>query len=112
MSDFANNVNVLLSSDPSGAIGNWTRLPNGMLLQWGVMPVRQDGNDYVQFPQAFLSESVSVVVSGGVRVGTVNATENTTTVYAVYSTGFNTYTAENQNNFNATKQAWWMAMGF
>jgi hypothetical protein len=110
MSDFANNVNVLLSSS-AGATGNWTRLPNGMLLQWGIMTVTHSNYDSVTFPTAFLSESVSVVVSGGIRAFS-SANENPTTVWGVFSTGFYTYTAENVNQSFSNPTAWWMAMGF
>ena len=110
MSDFANAVNVPISSS-AGATGNWTRLPNGMLLQWGSMTVTRDTYDSVTFPQAFLSESVSVVVSGGFRAFTT-ATQNPTTVWGVLSTGFFTYTAEDVNQSFGSPIAWWMAMGF
>lgn len=102
---FTNGTGVGDFSTP-GSTGNWVRLPNGMLLQWGTMPSQQDSYGTVYFPQAFSTTNVSVVVSGGVRIAT-GAGENPTTVVAVASSYFQTWTTENVNT-----TAWWIAMGF
>ena len=96
-----------VGTTPSGATGNWVRLPNGMLLQWGSMPSQQDTTGYVYFPQAFTTSDVAVTCSGGVKDGNNGAGENPTTVTVVTQTYFRTWTTENVNT-----TAWWIAMGF
>ena len=103
---FTNGTGIGSGSSP-GSTGNWVRLPNGMLLQWGTMPSQQDSTATVFFPQAFSTTNVSVVVSGGVKNGNNSAGENPTTVVAVASSYFQTWTTENVNT-----TAWWIAMGF
>ena len=106
LSDFTTGIGVGAGST-LGSTGNWVRLPNGMLLQWGTMPSRQDSYGTVYFPQAFSTTNVAVTVSGGVTVGDIDDRENPTTVIAVGSTFFQTWTTENVNTI-----AWWIAMGF
>ena len=103
---FTNGTGVGSGSSP-GSTGNWVRLPNGMLLQWGTMPSQQDSYGTVYFPQAFSTTNVSVVVSGGVKYPNNSASENPTTVISVGSSYFQTWTTENVNT-----TAWWIAMGF
>lgn len=106
LSDFTNGSGVGVGSTP-GSAGNWVRLPNGMLLQWGTMPSQQDSYATVYFPQAFSTTNVAVTVSGGVTSGDIDDRENPTTVVAVGSSFFQTWTTENVNT-----TAWWIAMGF
>jgi hypothetical protein len=106
LSQFTTGTGVGAGSVP-GSTGNWVRLPNGMLLQWGSMPAQQDQYATVVFPQAFSTINVAVTVSGGVKDGNNDAKENPTTVIAVGSSFFQTYTTENVNI-----TAWWIAMGF
>ena len=103
---FTNGTGIGSGSSP-GSTGNWVRLPNGMLLQWGTMPSQQDSTATVYFPQSFSTTNVSVVVSGGVKNNNNSAGENPTTVVAVASSYFQTWTTENVNT-----TAWWIAMGF
>lgn len=91
----------------SGSTANWVKLPNGMLLQWGTIPARQDSYTTLYFPQAFATNNVAVTCSGGIKVGNTGAGENGTTVYEVRSTYFKTWTTE-----NVQTTAWWVAMGF
>ena len=106
LSQFTTGTGVGAGSAP-GSTGNWVRLPNGMLLQWGTMPSKQDQYASVYFPQTFDTINVAVTVSGGVKDGNNDAKENPTTVIAVGSSYFQTYTTENVNT-----TAWWIAMGF
>jgi hypothetical protein len=107
LSDFTSAQNVIGEFSTFGSTGNWVRLPNGMLLQWGTMPSQQNSYAIVYFPQAFSTTNVAVTVSGGVRDGVTTAGENPTTVIAVGPAYFQTYTTENVNT-----TAWWIAMGF
>jgi hypothetical protein len=103
---FTNGAGVGAGST-SGSSGNWVKLPNGMLLQWGTIPSQQDSTATVVFPQAFTSPRVAVTVSGGVKNNNDSAGENPTTVVSVSSVSFQTWTTENVNT-----TAWWIAMGF
>lgn len=91
----------------AGSTGNWVRLPNGMLLQWGTIPATQNSYSTIYFPQAFSTSAVSVTVSGGIRAGVNDAQQNPLGVTEVASSYFSAYQAE-----NVTTTAWWMAMGF
>jgi hypothetical protein len=106
LSQFTTGTGVGAGSVP-GSTGNWVRLPNGMLLQWGSMPSQQDQYATVYFPQTFSTVNVAVTVSGGVKDGNNDAKENPTTVIAVGTSYFQTYTTE-----NVSTTAWWIAMGF
>jgi len=106
LSDFTTGTGVGEFSTP-GSSGNWVRLPNGMLLQWGTIPANQNSYSTVYFPQAFSTGSVSVTVSGGVRAGDNDAQQNPLTVTSVSSSAFSAYQTE-----NVFVTAWWMAMGF
>jgi len=106
LSDFTTGTGVGVGST-TGSTGNWVKLPNGMLLQWGSMPSKQDSYGIVYFPQVFSTINVAVTVSGGVKVGDNSASENSTTVITVGSSYFQTWTTENVNT-----TAWWIAMGF
>lgn len=103
---FTSGTGVGSFSTPDST-GNWVRLPNGMLLQWGTLPAQQDSTATVFFPQTFSTTNVSVVVSGGVKNNNNGAGENPTTVVAVAPSYFQTWTTENVNT-----TAWWIAMGF
>lgn len=106
LSNFTNGTGVGFGSSPSST-GNWTRLPNGLLLQWGTIPAQQDNKVTLYFPQAFTTADVAVTVSGGVKDGSGTASQNPTTVVAVGSTYFQTWTTEDVNI-----TAWWIAIGY
>lgn len=56
----------------------WTRLPNGLIIQWGSFSAI-DGATYVNFPISFTTASFTVV-SGTVEVGNYGAQDNPPTV--------------------------------
>lgn len=105
LGDFTNGSGVNPGST-IGSTGNWCKLPNGMLLQWGTIPANQDSYSTLYFPQAFTTSDVAVTCSGGVKISSGGG-ENPATVTSVSSTSFQIWTTENVNT-----TAWWVAMGF
>jgi len=106
LSDFTTGTGVGELSSP-GSTGNWVRLPNGMLLQWGTVLATQNSFSTIYFPQAFSTENVAVTISGGIRAGVNDSQQNPIGVTSVSSTTFSAYQAE-----NTTTTAWWIAIGF
>lgn len=100
--------------DTSGGTGytqfnsptGWSKLPNGLIIQWGTIAVSQDQDLTTSFPTAFSPGSFSrVVISGGVVDNDYQ--ENVVTVISSDTTSFRTYNAA-----NVSYTGYWIAVGF
>lgn len=85
----------------------WTKLPNGLIFQYGVCPVHYCGNAYTAFPIPFPNACISVNATnhGGANHWGVNW------FYSIYNKtneGFNLYTVDNCG----IGQAFWFAIGY
>lgn len=95
------NVTSMSLGTPSIATTGHTRLPNGLLLQWGTVSVNATTGT-ITFPTAFAANpySISVTPNSGVAGNSAGVTAVTTTTATVRSAS----TA-------AASTAYWMAIG-
>lgn len=108
LSEFTSGFGSGQGGSTGGNTANWTKLPNGIIIQWGTLPISQDSYSTLYFPQAFTSGTQpAVTVSGGVRAGQTGAGENPATVTTVTTSYFQVWQTENTSG-----TAWWIAVGY
>ncbi|EQB09672.1 gp53-like domain-containing protein [Novosphingobium lindaniclasticum] len=83
----------------------WTRLTNGLLLQWGTQTFGADSYGTINFPIAFSSACFYIGSGCATEVGNGNAQANGPLPYSVTTTYASMYNAAPAAN------AWWLAIG-
>lgn len=101
-----NGNSVLTLNDFTRLAGSngWTRLPNGLILQYGTATSFAQVTTTITYPTSFSSFSIAVV-SGG--EGGANAQDNNP---YVTSAGTSSFTVFNARNLSCT--VWWIAIGY
>lgn len=94
---------VLTLADFTNGSG-WTRLPNGLILQYGTATASPNATTTIPYPTSFISFSVAVV-SGG--EGGFDAQDNNPYVTSTTTTNFSM-----RNARDASCTVWWIAIGY
>jgi collagen type I/II/III/V/XI/XXIV/XXVII alpha len=84
----------------------WTRLPNGVILQWGTVSAAANQNNSGTFPTSFTSVA-RAVMNGVGDTGEFGAASKGPTIYAVSTSGFSYH-----NGDQSTATGFWLAMGY
>lgn len=104
ISSGGSNVLTLADFTKGGTSTGWTRLPNGLILQYGSATSFAETTTTVTYPTAFSSFSIAVL-SGG--EGGAGAQDNNP---YVTSAGTSSFTMFSARGISAT--VWWIAIGY
>ena len=88
------------------AANGWTRLPNGVILQWGTVSIGPNVTSQAgTFPTSFTA--VARAVMNGIGDFTTGQASKGPTIYSVTTTGFTCF-----NGDESTATGYWLAMGY
>jgi hypothetical protein len=84
----------------------WTRLPNGVILQWGTVSAAPNSTGSGSFPTSFTSVA-RAVMNGVADIFTFGQASKGATIYAVSTSGFSYMSGD-----ESTCTGFWLAMGY
>jgi hypothetical protein len=86
----------------------WTKLPNGVILQWGTVSAAANQNNSGTFPTSFTSVARAVMNGvGSSDTSNFGQVSKGPTIYATSTTGFSYH-----NGDESTATGFWLAMGY
>jgi hypothetical protein len=88
------------------AANGWTKLPNGVILQWGTVTVTPNTTGSGTFPTSFTSVG-RAVMNGVGDTGQFGQASKGATIYSVSTSGFSWF-----NGDETSHTGYWLAMGY
>ena len=101
---YTHSSSYLLSSN------GYTKLPNGLIMQWGLLPDTA-GNQVsvpVTFPINYNNQVFSIVITANSKDRTVNALN----VWSVFNYALTGFTARTQDNDSTAYEGFWQSLGY